>query len=99
MQIALKCPKRKGVWGLGSCGISNLHGTVKKEAAVFSTAVLEYVSAEILELLVNVARNRSNSQAGALKVTLADIMETIETDHEMKDLIARINEINSGGEK
>ncbi|GBM15963.1 hypothetical protein AVEN_108563-1 [Araneus ventricosus] len=35
-------------------------GTVKKEAAVFSTAVLEYVSAEILELLVNVARNRSN---------------------------------------
>ncbi|GBO36140.1 hypothetical protein AVEN_64552-1 [Araneus ventricosus] len=24
MQIALKCPKRKGVWGLGSCGISNL---------------------------------------------------------------------------
>ncbi|GBM01498.1 hypothetical protein AVEN_209309-1 [Araneus ventricosus] len=25
MQIALKCPKPKGVWGLGSCGISNLH--------------------------------------------------------------------------
>ncbi|GBO18975.1 hypothetical protein AVEN_218471-1 [Araneus ventricosus] len=24
MQIALKCPKPKGVWGLGSCGISNL---------------------------------------------------------------------------
>ncbi|GBM30351.1 hypothetical protein AVEN_21470-1 [Araneus ventricosus] len=74
-------------------------GTVKKEAAVMLTAVLEYLSAEILELSVNVARNRSNSQTGALKVTLGDTMEAIETDPEMKELIARARKINSGVEK
>ncbi|CAL1276565.1 unnamed protein product, partial [Larinioides sclopetarius] len=60
-------------------------GTVKKEAAVMLTAVLEYLSTEILEMSANVARNRSNGQAEVLKVTQADVLEAIETDQEMKE--------------
>ncbi|GBM36337.1 hypothetical protein AVEN_212892-1 [Araneus ventricosus] len=74
-------------------------GTVKKEAAVFLTAVMEYLSCEILELTANVARNRSNSQDEALKVIQAGILEAVETDHEMKELIVRVKKINSDGEK
>ncbi|GBM29715.1 Fatty acyl-CoA reductase 1 [Araneus ventricosus] len=39
MQIALKCPLPKGVWGLGSCGISNLQVLLKNNVLSLSSVI------------------------------------------------------------
>ncbi|GBL85732.1 hypothetical protein AVEN_193180-1 [Araneus ventricosus] len=46
MKIALKCPKPKGVWGLGSCGISNLQTSSVKQYLVeeFEEQIIGYGS-------------------------------------------------------
>ncbi|KAF8764115.1 uncharacterized protein LOC129973050 [Argiope bruennichi] len=74
-------------------------GTVKPEAAVFLTAILEYLSVEILELSANVARNRSNNPTAALKLTLGDTLEAIESDPEIKELIVKVKNMTSNGDK
>ncbi|GIY54249.1 histone H2A [Caerostris darwini] len=69
-------------------------GNVKAEAAVFLTAVLEYLAIEILELSTNVARSRSGGKDG-VKVTLQDMLQAIEADAETKELIDKVRQANA----
>ncbi|GFT37511.1 histone H2A [Nephila pilipes] len=64
-------------------------GTVKPEAAVFLTAILEYLSVEFLELSANVARSRKTDQ-GPLTVTLQDTMHAIKSDPEIMELLEKV---------
>ncbi|GBN56970.1 hypothetical protein AVEN_97456-1 [Araneus ventricosus] len=70
-------------------------GTVKAEGAVYLTGILEYLAAEILELSVNVARDRTNGRSTGLKVTLEDMLQAIESDENIKELIDKVRKANN----
>ncbi|GIY72744.1 histone H2A [Caerostris extrusa] len=65
------------------------NGTVKPEASVFLTAILEYLSVEILELSANVARGH-NTNNGTIKLALEDTLEAIESDSEIRQLLDKV---------
>ncbi|GFS30418.1 histone H2A [Trichonephila inaurata madagascariensis] len=64
-------------------------GVVKPEAAVFLTAILEYLSVEFLELSANVARSRERD-GDKLTVTLQDTLSAIKSDPEITELLEKV---------
>ncbi|XP_054720642.1 histone H2A-beta, sperm-like [Uloborus diversus] len=71
-------------------------GRVRSEAAVFLTAIIEYVAAELLELAINHARSRTGSTKKATQLTPEDIDYVIAQDPALKELFERISSMSSG---
>ncbi|XP_055943503.1 histone H2A-like [Argiope bruennichi] len=74
-------------------------GTVKAEAAVYLTGVLEYVAAEILELSANAARTRCSGKSGQFKVALEDMISAIDSDIEIKELTDKVRLANAASKQ
>lgn len=63
-------------------------------APVYLAAVLEYITAELLELSGNVARSHPNRRS---TMKIRDLYLAIENDHELNDMMHRLNMGITGG--
>ncbi|GBM42485.1 hypothetical protein AVEN_235878-1 [Araneus ventricosus] len=60
--------------------------TVNPVTAVYLNAVIEYLVADLLEVAMRAAVERTREKNASFRITLVDVLNGIEKDHEVKSL-------------